>query len=83
MTKKKTDWSNVINSSLKQQEGVGNDTRCWTSCNNKVYASFRYEYNIYELTPDTCRINCEALIMGKNIMFFSQRMAHLFLPANQ
>ena len=52
----------------KQQEGVGNNTRCWTSCNNKVYASFRYEYNIYELTPDTCRI-IASIDYGKKYMF--------------
>ena len=52
----------------KQQEGVGNNTRCWTSCNNKVYASFPYEYNIYELTPDTCRI-IASIDYGKKYMF--------------
>lgn len=40
----------------KQQEGLGYDNRCWTSCNNKVYAIFPYEYNIYQLTPDTCQV---------------------------
>ena len=31
----------------KQQEGIGSSNRCWTSCNNKVYAAFDYEYSIY------------------------------------
>lgn len=38
----------------KQQAGIGYSKYCWISCNDKVYASFPYEYNIYELTPDTC-----------------------------
>ena len=43
--------------------------RCaWTSCNNKVYASFPYEYNIYQLFPDTCKI-IATYDCGKKNMF--------------
>ena len=43
--------------------------RCaWTSCNNKVYASFPYEYNIYQLFPDTCKI-IATYDYGKKNMF--------------
>lgn len=51
-----------------QQEGMGYDYRCWVSCNNKVYASFPYEYNIYELFPDTCRV-VATINYGEKYMF--------------
>ena len=52
----------------KQQEGIGSSNRCWTSCNNKVYAAFDYEYSIYTLQPDTCQIVAQ-IDFGKNHMF--------------
>lgn len=52
----------------KQQEGIGFSSRCWTSCNNKVYAAFDYEYSIYTLQPDTCQIIAR-IGFGKNYMF--------------
>lgn len=52
----------------KQQEGIGYTNRCWTSCKNKVYASFPYEYNIYELTPDSCRV-IASIDYGEKYMF--------------
>jgi len=39
-----------------QQAGMGYHRRAWTCCDNNVYASFPYEYNIYQLFPDTCKI---------------------------
>ncbi len=39
-----------------QQAGLGYHRRAWTCCDNNVYASFPYEYNIYQLFPDTCKI---------------------------
>lgn len=51
-----------------QQAGMGYHRRAWTCSGNNVYASFPYEYNIYQLFPDTCKIiatyNC-----GKKNMF--------------
>ena len=52
----------------KQQEGMGFSSRCWTSCNNKVYAAFDYEYSIYTLQPDTCQIIAH-IDFGKKHMF--------------
>ena len=52
----------------RQQAGIGNNTRCWVSFGNKVFASFPYEYNIYQLSPDTCKI-INQLDYGKNYMF--------------
>ena len=52
----------------KTQERIGSSSRCWTSCNNKVYAAFNYEYSIYTLQPDTCQIIVQ-IDFGKNYMF--------------
>lgn len=42
--------------------------RAWTNCGNEVYASFPDEYNIYRLTPDTCKV-IATINYGEKYMF--------------